>query len=63
MFMGLVLAGVIRDAEDSLHASEESGLKRLALFSYQRRLTNLGRDAVILPVQGKSVHYICANET
>jgi len=40
MFMGLVLAGVIINAEDLLHAFEESSLKRLALISNQRRLTN-----------------------
>jgi hypothetical protein len=38
MFVGLVLAGVIRDAEDLLHAFEESSLKRLTLISNQHRL-------------------------
>jgi hypothetical protein len=37
MFVGLVLAGVVRNAEDLLHSFEESRLKRLALiFFYQR---------------------------
>jgi hypothetical protein len=60
MFVGLVLAGVIRDAEDLLHASEESSLKRLALISNQRRLTH-PNDTAIPPRQGKLVHYICVN--
>jgi len=55
MFVGLVLAGVIRDTENLLHASEESSLKGLALISDQRGLTNLGHDAAIPPEQGKSV--------
>ena len=42
VFVGLVLAGVIRDAKDLLHASKESSLKRFFLISGQRRLTNLG---------------------
>jgi hypothetical protein len=35
MFVDLVLAGVIRDAEDLLHAFEEPSLKRLSLISDQ----------------------------
>ena len=60
MFVGLVLVGVIRDAEDLLHAFEESSLKRLALISNQRRLTH-PNDTVIPPRQGKLVHYVCVN--
>lgn len=60
MFVCLVLAGVIRDAKDLLHALEESSLKRLTLISNQRRLTHPNETA-IPPRQGKLVHYICVN--
>ena len=60
MFVGLVLAGVIHDAEDLLHAFEESGLKRLALISNQPGLTH-PNDTAIPPRQGKSVHFISVN--
>jgi hypothetical protein len=65
MFVGLVLAGVVRNAEDLLHSFEESCLKRLALifFFYQRKLKTLGYDAAIPPEQSKLVHYLSANET
>jgi hypothetical protein len=33
IFVGLVLAGVVSDAKDFLHAFKESSLKRLALIS------------------------------
>ena len=60
MFVGLVLAGVIRDAENLLHASEESSLKRLVLISNQRNLTH-PNDTAIPPRQGRLVHYIRMN--
>ena len=60
MFMGLVLAGVVRDAEDLLHAFEESSLKSLALISNQHRLTHTS-DTAIPPRQGKLVHCIRVN--
>jgi hypothetical protein len=60
MFVGFMLAGVIHDAEDLLHASKESSLKRLALISNQRRLTHHNETA-IPPRQGKLVHYIGVN--
>ncbi len=40
MFVGLVFSGIIRDAENLLHASDESSLKRLSLISDQRRSTH-----------------------
>ena len=62
IFVGLVLAGVIRDAEDLLHTFKESSLKRLSLISGQRRLTNLGHDAAIPPEQSKLVQIILVND-
>jgi hypothetical protein len=60
IFVGLVLAGVISDAKDFLHAFKESSLKRLALIFDQRGLTNPGHDAAIPPEQGKLVNcYPC----
>jgi hypothetical protein len=60
MFVGLVLAGVIHDTKNLLHAFEESSLKRLALISNQRRLTH-PNDMAIPPRQGKLVHDISVN--
>ena len=60
MFVCLVLASVIRDTKDLLHAFEKSSLKRLALISDQRSSTHLN-DTAIPPRKGKSVHYICVN--
>ena len=60
MFVGLVLAGVICDAEKLLHSFEESSLKGLTLIFDQHGSINFRDDKVIPPeTVGVSTQYLC----
>jgi hypothetical protein len=60
MFVSLVFAGVICDAEKLLHSFDESRLKRLTLIFDQRGLINFRDDRVIPPeMVGVSTQCLC----